>query len=351
MRLVFVTQQVDPENPVLGATVAKLRALAERVDEVVVLADGAVADALPANCRISLFRSASKPGRGLRFETALLRELTRRPRPAAIVAHMCPIYAVLAAPLARPAGTRVILWFAHWKRTRTLDLAVRLSTAVASVDPRAVPIADGKVVGIGHGIDVAQFDCRPRRPDDGSFQALALGRYSSAKGLGMMVQAIGLARAGGLDARLRCHGTTGTDQERRDKIELAELVSSLELEDVVTLGGPIPRSDVPDALGSADVLLNNMRPGAPDKAVFEACACCTPVLVSNPLFDTLVDDLVPPLRFGRADPADLAERLASLAATPPPERELLGRSLRERVVARHSVDTWADGIIAMAGGQ
>jgi hypothetical protein len=43
-RLVFVTQKADPADPILGATVAKIRALAARVDEVAVLADGAVAD-------------------------------------------------------------------------------------------------------------------------------------------------------------------------------------------------------------------------------------------------------------------------------------------------------------------
>ena len=37
-RLVFLTQSVDPEHPVLAATIPKIRALAERVDEVVVLA-------------------------------------------------------------------------------------------------------------------------------------------------------------------------------------------------------------------------------------------------------------------------------------------------------------------------
>ena len=42
MKLVVVTQQVDPSSPVLGATVAKLQALAARVYELVVLADSAV---------------------------------------------------------------------------------------------------------------------------------------------------------------------------------------------------------------------------------------------------------------------------------------------------------------------
>src|SRR5580765_3198976 len=108
-RLVFVTQQVDPAHPALAATVPKLRALAERVDEVVVLADGAVGEVLPENTRVRLFRDRRKVGRGVRFETALARELT--PRPIGVVAHMCPIYAVLAAPLARPIGVPVVLWY------------------------------------------------------------------------------------------------------------------------------------------------------------------------------------------------------------------------------------------------
>ena len=165
MRLVVVTQQVDPGSPVLGATVDKLRALAARVDELVVMADRAVDGALPGNCRVRLFRASHRAGRGLRFESALARELARRPRPAAVLAHMCPIYAVLAAPLARPTGVKVLLWFTHWRRSRLLARAERLSTPVLSVDERTFPLRSRKLVAIGHGIDVSGFRCvaRPER--------------------------------------------------------------------------------------------------------------------------------------------------------------------------------------------
>ena len=72
-KVVFITQQVDPAHPALAATVPKLKALAGLVDEVVVLADGAVDDVLPPNCRIRSFRSRRQARRGLRFETALAR--------------------------------------------------------------------------------------------------------------------------------------------------------------------------------------------------------------------------------------------------------------------------------------
>jgi glycosyltransferase involved in cell wall biosynthesis len=347
VRLVFITQRVDPDDPVLGATVAKIRALAAICEEVVVLADGAVAGSLPANCRVRTFRARSRAGRGLRFLAALLRELGRRPRPTGVVAHMCPIYAVLAAPLARPAGVRVVLWYAHWSRTRTLRLAARLSTAVASVDTRSVPVESGKVVGIGHGIDVDDFLCADPPAEPRPLQALVLGRYSTAKGLDHIVRGVALARGRGLDMQLRCHGTAGTAGEREHRDALERLVVELGVSDVVLLGGPAPRSEIPELLAGSDVLVNNMLAGAPDKVVYEACASCLPVLVSNPSFDELLGDLEPALRFRRQSAEDLAERLAAVAELSPQARHELGRTLRDRVERRHSASSWAAAMVEL----
>src|SRR5204862_4594952 len=127
-KLVFITQQVDPGHPALAATVPKIRALAERVDEVVVIADRTVAAALPGNCRSLSFAARGRTRRGARFQALLAREIL--PRPVAVVAHMCPIYAVLAAPLARPLRVPLLLWYTHWARTRTLEAAERAASAV-----------------------------------------------------------------------------------------------------------------------------------------------------------------------------------------------------------------------------
>ena len=75
-RLIFATQTVDPDDPILGATVGMIEALAARLDEVVVLADRAVEGALPANCRVHVFGAESQAERGRRFVTHLNRELS-----------------------------------------------------------------------------------------------------------------------------------------------------------------------------------------------------------------------------------------------------------------------------------
>jgi len=350
VRLVVVTQQVDPAHPALAATVPKLRALCARADEVVVLSLGAVPAGLPENCRVKTFGARTRLGRGLRFAAALLPELLRRPRPGGVLAHMCPVYAVLAAPVARPLGVPVVLWYTHWRSTATLRLAVRMSSRVISVDRRSVPLVSAKVRGIGHGIDLAEFPCEGPRGRAGTLRALALGRTSAAKGLPDVVRAVGLARAAGVDVSLDVRGPSLTSEERAHRLELERLVVELRLTECVTIGDSVPREQVPALLAAADVLVNNMRAGAPDKVVYEAGAACLPVLASNPVFDELLGGLELPLGFERGRPEELAERLAALAALSPERRAGLGAALRERVAAGHSVESWADGVLAALRG-
>jgi glycosyltransferase involved in cell wall biosynthesis len=341
-KLVFITQQVDPAHPALAATVPKLRALAARVDEVVVLTDSAAEDVLPPNCRIRTFRSGRKTGRGLRFEAALARELPGL-RGGAVVAHMCPIYAVLAAPLVRPLRIPLVLWFTHWRASRLLRAAERLSSAVASVDVRSFPLRSGKLRPIGHGIDMSEFACTP--PGDGALELrlLALGRYSPAKGLDVVLRALAVADD---KVRLDVHGPTLSDEERGHRAELERLASDLGLDGRVTLGDAVERAEVPALLATHDALVNNMRAGAPDKVVYEAAASCVPVLASNPVFDAFLD---PEQRFQREDVDELALRIRALASLSADNRAALGRRLRERVEAGHSVESWASGILAAAG--
>jgi glycosyltransferase involved in cell wall biosynthesis len=337
VRAIFVTQEVDPASHVLGATVAKIRALAACVDDVAVLADRAVDGALPGNCSVRLFRSGTRAGRGLHFEAGLARELARGPRDTFVLAHMCPIYAVLAAPLSRPLGCRVLLWFTHWKRSRLLVAAERLSSAVVTVEERTFPIPSRKVVAIGHGVDLEGFPC-VERPPRGTLHLLALGRTSPAKGLETVVRAVADVPGATIDVV----GPSLTDEERAHRAALERLVLELDAGDRVRISGGVPREQVPLLLHEADALVNNMRAGATDKVVYEAAATCLPVLASNPAFDGF---LPPQLRFGRDDPVGLAERIRSLATA---DRAALGHGLREAVERDHSVEGWARRVVEVA---
>jgi glycosyltransferase involved in cell wall biosynthesis len=328
-RLIFVTQQADPEHPVLGAAVAQIAALAQRVDEVLVLANGEVVEGLPPNVRVQSFRAPTKAARTVRYLRALVPALAQRP--VAVLAHMSPVYAVLAAPVARPLGVPVLLWFTQARGGKLLRVAEPLVTAILTVDRRSVPLDSRKVRAIGHGIDTSAFP-PVNRLTGGRLRLLGLGRYAPVKGWDIALQALAELP----DAELTIHGAQLTAADRANRADLDELAQVLGVAERVTFDDAVPRGAVPRLFEHTDAVVNPTRGNAADKVVFEAAASGVPVLAASPVFDTF---LPPELRFTTAN--ELAERLRTLDPH-------IGTSLRAKVEAEHSVEHWADAVLEAA---
>jgi glycosyltransferase involved in cell wall biosynthesis len=339
-KLVFVTQQVDAAHPTLGAAAAMVRALAERLDEVVVLAGAAAAEPLPANVRIRSFAAPAQALRGARFEAALIRELLRG-RPTAVLAHMSPIYAVLAAPLLRPLRVPLLLWFTQQGSGPSLRRAERAVEAILTVDRRAVPLSSPKVRAIGHGIDTTQFNCAERAPREGPLRLLSLGRYAEVKGHDVALRALRRLVDEGVDAKLTIRGEEATPNDALVRGRLASLVGELGLDGRARLLDALPRPQVPALLTETDVLVNATHGPTADKVVFEAAACCVPPVASSPVFEAL---LPAELRFRDGEEATLAAAVRAAGALTAEAR----RELRARVEASHSVGHWADAVLGAA---
>jgi glycosyltransferase involved in cell wall biosynthesis len=260
---------------------------------------------------------------------------------------MCPVYAIDVAPLVRPAGVPLVMWWSHWKLDRVVRLAERVCTAVVSVGPTTFPMASRKLVTVGQAIDVAAIPLRndwgDREP--GPLRALVVGRYSPAKGVGTILRAVRLAADRGLDLRLDVYGPAPNDEARRERDVLAALVGEFDLADRVELHDGVTRDEVVRLLATADVLVNN-APGGADRIVYEAGAAGVPVLASNPANANVLD---PEAFFARDDAEALATKLEAVARLAPDERDALARRLRERVESGNSVDSWAAGLLRAAG--
>jgi len=343
-KVVFVTQQFDPSYEILATTVPQVTELARLVDEVVVIADGIDESSLPANCRAHSFRARTKVGRGFRFTFALLREL-RGLRHGFVVAHMCSVYAVLAAPIVRPLRIPLVLWYVHWKPHVVVRAAARVATTVVTVDRASFPLETKKLHANGQAIDTAQLPCRKTRPENVPLQVRVVGRYSAAKGIETILRGFRMAVDGGLDARLDLHGPTPDATARSYRKHLESLVTELDLETRVRLNDALAHDQLSTLFASTDLLVNNARGGA-DKIVYEAAASCVPVLGSNPANFSLIPS---EWRFKPEDPEDLGNRLAAFAALPMKQRRELERDLRANVIANHSIETWAKGLLAAAG--
>lgn len=343
-RVLFITQQFDPAHPLLATTIPQIGALARRVDEVVVLADTVVEEALPPNVRARSFRSATKVGRGLRFEDALARELPGL-RHGAVITHMCPVYTVLAAPLVRPARVPLLLWYVHWLGHVVVRMAEKVATRIVTVHERSFPFPTRKLFTTGQAIDVDTFSVERTQANGGPLRVLLVGRYAASKRADVVLRAVRLALNRGVELRLRVHGPTPTDEARSERRSLDLLVEELGLGGHVSIGSEIARTDLARLLADHDLFVNNARGGA-DRVVYEAAASGLPVVASNPAHADLLE---PDLFFAHDSPEELATRLEQVAALSVDERAVIGARLRERVRRSHSVDSWAEGLLRAAG--
>jgi glycosyltransferase involved in cell wall biosynthesis len=331
-RLIFATQKLDSRDPILAATVPKVRALASRVDQLVVLCDSAERGVAPDNVRVHEFHAATQFQRGARFVRALAAEL--RPRPIGFVAHMIPLYVAIAAPVVKPLRIPIVLWYSHPDGHRLVRLADAAASSILSVDRTTFPLESRKLVAIGHGIDVDEFSCADQREEMGRLHILVLGRYSPIKGIDRIIQGAALGQERGLQVAVEAYGAAGSGVHETHKRELERLARELGVD--ARLHDAVPRVAVPSLLARSDVLVNATAGPSADKVVYEAAASCVPPLASSPAFADLLPE---ELRFDRDRPQTLADRLLQLDRRRRPD-------LRELVRRRHSVETWADAVLA-----
>ena len=91
MRLVFVTQTLDPEHGSLAQTLDLVAALAARVDELVVLCAGGRFGTEPCReRRRAHLRRRHERGEGTSHSERASRPTSRGTRPDAVLVHMVP---------------------------------------------------------------------------------------------------------------------------------------------------------------------------------------------------------------------------------------------------------------------
>ena len=288
------------------------------------------------NCRVRTFAAPTQAARGARYVAALAPELLRKP--VAVVAHMSPIFALLAAPLARPLRVPLLLWFTQQAAGPSLQAAVRVVDRVLTVDERTLPFA------LAEG---ARDRARHRRRR----AAVRRGAAGRRCGACSVSAATRRSRAG----RPRCarwpscrtrrsslHGPLADGRRARGAAAARGARRRARRAERVTFGREVPYAGRCRTLfGLADARRERdaRQRGGQGRATRRPPRACR-VFAASPVFDDAA-----------AGRASLPRRLSELARRADPRLRAAapGASCARASRSEHSVEHWADRVLEEAG--
>jgi glycosyltransferase involved in cell wall biosynthesis len=343
MRIGMVTQQADPEHPLLGFTVAWIEALAARLESLALITLSATRCVLPSN--VHAYHMGKGSGRArmvVRYWSALRRIL---PRIDVLFCHMVPRYAWLAAPLAKLHRVPIVLWYTHRHVGAELRAALAVSRSVATADLSSFRLHSAKVRPLGHGIDARRFAPDPSVPRDSPPLIVQVARLTAIKHQATLIRASAILSA---PHQIALIGGVPEGHAADYAEHLRQLACDLGVAERVHFTGALPQAEVVRWYQRAALAVNLSPHGLFDKAALESMLCGVPTVVSNAAFDRLLAEHADSLRISAPEDADgLAARLETLLRANAAERQALGDVLRARTLAAHSLDGLADRLIAL----
>ena len=351
MKLLFLTQWVDPADAILGFVPRWVVGLAKKVERVRVVALRSGDESwLPDNADVRTVGTSGRVGRFFRYRRILAEAFDDGFD--TVFAHMVPRYALLAAGQARRAGAPVFLWYT----TKGVDVRLRRSERIVerifTASPESLRIETDKCVVTGHGIDLAHFSepaVKPAKPP----RLLSVGRLTPAKDPLTLLAALSILVSRGYDLSLDWAGGGLAESDAsfgravREQIELGGLAER------VVLHGDVAYRDIPDFYSQASVLCSTSLTGSVDKVVLEAMATGRPVVTCNESFGPIFEELGPRaewLTFQKGSADQLADRIEFLLRLQPLDRQELATRMRAIVARDHEVDALMARLVAEMEG-
>jgi glycosyltransferase involved in cell wall biosynthesis len=265
--------------------------------------------------------------------------------------HMNSLYSILAVPVARIFGVRVISWVAHMNINHTVRLNSYLSDVMVTASEESLRVNPRKKRVLGHGVDVAKFsrDKKIKRRK----RIVTIGRVTPVKDNETLIRAVSriadLLREKGW--KIEMIGSSPTPESKEYREKLIGSMDDLEISDLVDFLPEVSNDEVPGILNGSSIFVNMQSEGGAGKAVLESMATETITLLCTDTFnDHLGGKLTGALIYRPRDPEDLAGKLKNLIDLIESDKSGaagMGRDLRDIVVKHHNLDTLMDRILSL----
>jgi len=358
LNILYITQKVDANDDLLAAIHGWLEDLAGKVHKIYIVCLHKGEVRLPANCQVFSLgkeREVSRYKYLVNFYRTVV-PLIFKGKIDGIFIHMNEVYVYLLLPLRILKRIPIVWWKAHGQLNFWSRLAHYFVDRVVTSVSVAYNIPTDKKRVIGQGIDAHKF--KPlefSRALNGIINIIVIGRLSSVRRYDLLLRAVrkSLDDSAGLKLKVTIYGRMPTGSNDHYLKELQNLQEQLGLKEVVTFAGAVPNYQLPEFINQSDFAVNPGGSNSLDKAIVESMACQKIVIDSNLATWEILEKS--PLTqqdkelflFKRGDYSDLAEKIKQVINLNEAKKSSLEKSLRQLVVANHTVNHLNEEIVAV----
>lgn len=314
MRLLFVTQAIDLDEPVLSAYHNWVRELATKYENITTICLKKGRYDLPENVRVHSLGKEKGAQLPLLYTLRFLwLSWKLRNEYDAVFVHMNQEYILISGVLWKLLGKRVYLWRNHYAGSFLTDIAVAFCTKVFCTSAHSYTAKYAKTVLMPVGVDTDRFSETTsvvRVPRS----ILFFARIAPSKRPDMFIEALGLLKKQRVSFVASIYGSPlPSDNSYYESLKTR--VQKLGLEDVVTFYPGVPNSEAPSVYAAHEISVNCSPNGMFDKTLFEAAASGCIVLAESEDFKNAAGE-----QFHHTNYSELAGRLNEMLAVTRDER-------------------------------
>ncbi len=295
MKLLFITQKIDRNDPVLGFVHRWIEKFSEKFELITVVCLEKGEFALPKNVIvISLGKESVGVRSGLayffykiffvvRFLVLIFR---MKDRDETVFVHMNAEYLALAGWWWRIKGRKVLMWYNHKFGSFLLKISAFWATNILYTSRHAYSAryTHGRIMPAGIDTDFFKRDASiVREPHS----ILSLGRIAPVKKIELIIDVVAGLIDRGVECRLHIYGAA----EPRDAAYYEMIrakAKDLEQRGLIFFHGAVSPEQTPQIYSKYEVFVNVTQEGSFDKTVLEAMACEMLVVTTNSSFDDIL---------------------------------------------------------------
>jgi len=358
MTLLFITRKIDYKDERAGFVVDWLQELALGVTKLVVICqeEGAWSNK-PNNVAVySLGKELgySKIRQFINFQLLAIKLVGQVD---GVLAHMMPLYGILAGPWCKIFRKKLAQWYAHGTVDWRLKLADFWVDTYITSSLAGLRLKTKKPIQvIGQGINVKFFvpksGDKAQNPQDEKFKILSVGRISPTKNLDTLIKAVEDLQLNESKMRdnflVQIIGGPGKPEQAAYMKDLQKEVKSKNLNKVVDFLGPLQRSEILSYYQNCDLFINLSETGSLDKAVLEAMACGSLVLTSNEAYKNIL-----PYELFLEDKSVkvVAQKIKEIYKLAEVTKKEIATLLLKEVTTNHNLENFIKRIIAVYAKQ